>query len=792
VPLRIVCVEIANFRKLKSVRIDISDRTTLLVGSNNSGKTTAMEALRQFLVSGSAFRITDFTLSDLPAIKAIGAQWESAHAGAVLKDEKRNTLHGEEGDDLTEWEALLPSLDVWIEASKSELHRVRQLLPILDDYAGAVGVRLRYEPRDAKQLRTAYLARREAVNKTVRTRSAGDKMLKLWPIDLVDFLDRQLDDAFVVRPYKLDPTALTPPITIAAGMVGSDSEGVVGATQRLSEGEEPLESNPLARLIKVDIVNAQRGLGSDENGGRLSKQVAAYYSKHLDFDQKPEPADLDAIQATQHASEMFDERLQKAFKSPLDEVARMGYPGGANPRVVIRTDLRLVDGLKHISVLRYQMGDAPEEANELQLDLPEGMNGLGYQNLVLMIFNLMSFRDARNRVGKASISLSASDQTPEIKPLHLVLIEEPEAHLHPQVQQVFINHAYQTLAPDSRARENPDLTTQLVVSTHSSHIAHEVNFDSIRYFRRNSASDNRGIPTTTVRNLSTVFGDKSSTAKFVQRYLKVQHCDIFFADALVLVEGAAERILLPHFIQAGHPKLRESYVEYLDIGGAHAHRLRGLVDAIGIPTLVITDIDAAVSETGSGVLPALGAGQTSGNSTLEKWLQRGVDLDALSTLTLSQKSIVAPDGAAVQFAYQTPVDVTISGVARGTVLPSTFEDSLALSNLDLMSTLAGTGMLRKFATIAADVSPSTSANHVAELLFKELKTGDKAKFALDILWALPEEASLVAPTYIAEGLQWLEAQIAGLPLLSSAVVDQTENHPTETTTDAAVDVRATT
>ena len=59
--------------------------------------------------------------------------------------------------------------------------------------------------------------------------------------------------------------------------------------------------------------------------------------------------------------------------------------------------------------------------------LPERYNGLGYQNLISMVFRLMSFRDGWMRVGKAGKDLTANKT--EMSPLHLVLIEEPEAHL---------------------------------------------------------------------------------------------------------------------------------------------------------------------------------------------------------------------------------------------------------------------------------------------------------------------------------------------------------------------------
>lgn len=85
-----------------------------------------------------------------------------------------------------------------------------------------------------------------------------------------------------------------------------------------------------------------------------------------------------------------------------------------------------------------------------------------------------------------------------------------------------------------------------------------------------------------------------ATRRFVTRYLQTTHCDIFFADAVILVEGAGERILLPHFLKYFKKgELFRSYIAILEIGGSHAFRLRELIECLGLPTLIITDIDAA-------------------------------------------------------------------------------------------------------------------------------------------------------------------------------------------------------
>ena len=173
-----------------------------------------------------------------------------------------------------------------------------------------------------------------------------------------------------------------------------------------------------------------------------------------------------------------------------------------------------------------------------------------------MVFRLMAFRDSWMRVGKAKHK--ASDDT-IIPPLHLVLIEEPEVHLHTQVQQVFIRQAHKILRNHGDLGASKNFVTQMVVSTHSSHIAHECEFDSLRYFRRLPGGQ-KAIPTSCVVNLENAFGADPDTKRFVTRYLRVTHCDLFFADAAVLIEGPAERILVPNFVNY-HPEFEKALRE---------------------------------------------------------------------------------------------------------------------------------------------------------------------------------------------------------------------------------------
>jgi predicted ATP-dependent endonuclease of OLD family len=744
--MRIEFVEIGNFRKLISTRIGLSADKTVFVGANNSGKTSAITALRYFLVDRerASFCFNDFTLSHWPIIDAMGADWEAAHGAQQALPESR-------------WDEFLPFLDVWMQVEENEVHYVQGILPTLDWTGGRLGVRVRYEPSDQEKLQRDYLkARADAceLQKAGAALAAGqDKnaaqfQVAIWPRTLVEFLQRRISRYFTVRAYVLDPTACVNP-----------KNG--RAIPQALNGSEPIEGDPFKGLIRIDEISAQRGFGhvgessaDDREASRsrkLSSQLRQYYKSHLDPYESPDAKDLLALRAIEEAQEAFNMRLSDSFESPLKEMHTLGYPGVTDPKLNISTRLRPVEGLNHDAAVQFVV---PVQAGgaSINLYLPEDSNGLGYQNLISMVFRLMAFRDSWMRVGKAQSK--ASDDA-IIPPLHLVLIEEPEVHLHTQVQQVFIRQAYKILRNHAQLGEGPNFVTQMVVSTHSSHIAHECQFDSLRYFRRLPASEH-AIPTSCVVNVGEAFGGEQETKRFVTRYLKVTHCDLFFADAAVLIEGPAERILIPHFVNSHTEfnKLAESYITWLEIGGSHAHKLRSLIEKIGLTTLVVTDIDCQ-NAAGASAVPARGVNYTTRNHTLKTWWPGIEKLDALLDKPEAEKSKkYDAEQFAIRVAYQCPMEVEFKG-KKTEALAYTLEDAIVVANIELFAKLPGTGLIAKF---SSDIENSADFAALSVAMKQTLKGGGKAEFALDLL-EIEHPNDLKPPKYIREGLLWLAAQL---------------------------------
>ncbi|WPV67113.1 ATP-dependent endonuclease [Chitinophaga sp. LS1] len=716
--MKINFVHILNFRKLKSCRIDLTNQETIFVGANNSGKTSAMDALITFLKS-KELTTRDFTLSNWNHLNKIGTDWDTA------EDPQNINLN------IEQWEDYLPSIDIWINVEPTEIHYVSHLIPTLDWSGGLLGVRLRYEPKDITNLYQSYL---DGLRNSRSLSGKGTYNFKAYPKDMWDYLDREnvLKTHFTFQTYLLDPSLKDTP-------------------QRLRANAQPIQESAFSGLIKVDIINAQRGFSDINNdavdnarGRNLSSQLRSYYDKHLNPNLKPSESDIDAMESIQVAKDLFDKNLQESFQASLGELEGLNYPGFDSPAIVLSSRFNPSETLNHETAVLYKLDD------NQSLSLPEKYNGLGFQNLISIIFKLIRFRDEWMQVGK-HYQAAVVNEEKEFELLHLVLIEEPEAHLHAQVQQVFIRKAYKVLREHKNLGDNKSFTTQLVISTHSNHIAHEIDFTSLRYFKRQKGGIG-DVNTSSVVNLSNTFGSDNDTTRFAIRYLKTTHCDLFFADAAILVEGPAEKMLIPYFIKQ-HSCLSACYISILEIGGSHAHTLKPLIESLGIITLIVTDIDAVdPNDNYKKRQTEKGKGYLTGNDTIKDWLPKVANLDSLLDMKSSEKEHTT---LPIKIAFQTPYKEAEN--TNTVVYPYTFEDCMVIENRSLFQKIIkSTGLLSKMVQASKEADIITAAKKMYDAITE--KGAKKAEFALELLFLQAPEV-LKTPSYIHEGLAWLECKL---------------------------------
>lgn len=721
--MKIQSVHIRNYRKLKNSHIDFGEKETVLVGANNSGKTSAISAIVGFLKNTDRFTLKEFTATNWALINEIGEKWLENDS----VDEALLSSH--------QWDTIVPSMDVWINVEDGEQYRVNHLIPSLSTWDGKkVGVRGQYGPKDVKKLYTAYKEAKTKANileSTEEWKKAGSP--ELYPRNLCDFLGKGLNlkEYFNVKYYIIDP-ALDP--------VEEDK------VQETPDHE--LDSNPFESLIRVDTILASRdfsdpGGQSDSDIDTLSKQFQQYYKSCGLEDEELTSEGLNLLGGIAIANKTYDEKLRKTFEMPVGELKNINYPGFQNPEIKIRSKIQIEEAIKHDSAVQFAIQGME------QLVLPEKYNGLGYRNLISIYMKLIDFREKWLR--------TFSDGE-NIEPIHIVFVEEPEAHLHAQAQQVFVRKAFEALCNNELIKEHPWLNTQLVLSTHSNHIVNELDLNCMRYFRR-VIGDSK-IPISKVVNLSSTFGkDEEETKQFVTRYIRLTHCDIFFSDAVILVEGPAEKILVPNFLtKAG---LDSYYISVIEINGRHAHSFRKLIEKIGIATLIITDIDAGETKIGkdgkkhlSSVITSKGKGYKTSNPSIKNWLPKKEKIDDLLVLDEKEKII-----GNVKIAFQTSINVKWDKDTKDLVeiCPYTFEDALIFTNLELFRQ-DGLKKMGGITTISNLLRKSDSANELQQCIFEKLESKSdfkKADFAVSLLYK-NDFIDLEAPAYIKEGLNWMK------------------------------------
>jgi len=749
-------VELCKFRRLGKVQLKLDQQTTILVGANNSGKTSILTALRHFLSESAAFGAFDISLSEWPALRALGRKWQELTEDPATAA----PAPGEDWEDqLATLLSAMPTLDLWFDAEAGMFHYVRPFLSMLVWKGGPVGIRLRLEPAvdvaSLKELAWAYSIARQPV------KDMGSES-QAWPIDLLDYWLREPRKLGQVRPYSLD--AANNPIK------GTETY----QSQVLAAGAQSPDRRHLSKLIRVDFVAAQRGLGSEEADSRstssshpaglFSAQLLKFARQHLNLAPTGHGQRADLIQAVANAQLDLDQKIHDALASSVAEVKLLGYPGIHDPQEIrFRTRIHTADLLDHGTAVQYSMkGGTGEDL------LPEFSIGLGYQNLQSLSYQLVSFKAARMNPEKGSPP-----------PVHLVMIEEPEAHLHVQVQRIFPDKAHKLISPTDK--DASSLKSQLLISTHSSHLAHAEDFDRLRYVRRTLSSMTRLIPSTEVVDLGEVFGSDDETRQFAERYFRVQHTDLLFANAAIFVEGVAERMLVPLFMELKYERLNSRYVSFLDIGGSHAHRLRPLVEKLRIPTVVITDLDPVELKPGPKGhmrwMATVNTGQSGlkcGNATLREWHPKLSNVEDFKALTPAQLTWAGPPDCKVRFAWQMPVS------EAGDEWPTTFEDSLILSNIDWFK---GLNKLAEDAEVAkakdqhndgATAKPPTGVlADAAETVAAAATTADlipalhalmrdsfsKGDFAASIFERVAAGEDVACPKYIADALTWLQDEL---------------------------------
>ncbi len=653
-------IRIRNYRLLIDAELEVDPKTTLIVGRNNTAKTSCFSCI------GNVLEGKTVSFNDYPLFRR-----EDFYAKIALFMEKK--LSYEELCKQIEVVSIDFLVDYSLDDPDDNLGALSPFIIDVDVNTTTALIRAEYRLKTDEKTLWAFLESSYYKDGAFSPSEEAHEVL-------VDNFDK----LFGLTVYAINPNNM--------------------------EDKQVKSQKELHDLFPFHTIPAERVLGEDDtHNSSLGSLISGFFDmSEADLD----PKVAEEIKMLRTIVEKANKDVQKQSDEILSSVVNssigFGYPNIEELKLGVTTQLSIDDQIKNQTKLSYISGTANES-------LPSSHNGLGYKNLIKMEFLLAAFaRDVEKR-GVACVPL--------------LFIEEPESHMHPQMQTAFATYLEKFLGKLSNVQ------IQTFLTSHSAHIANTMEFAKVRYAQKSNA----GV---IYKNLNTFAQANSDNVNFIRKYLTLTKCDLFFADKAIFVEGASERLLLPDMIEkceatgvfgSGKYPLSAQYYTLIEIGGAYAHKFIPFIEFLGVPCLILTDLDsvaARISKGGKVVKKSVvvSQGETTSNETIKWWIRRnkGLPENDTSKIDLTVITSMSPDDKTrgkCHIEFQT---------AENGLCGHSLEEAVRNVN-------------RKH----YDLGDSTSEEDL------EFKGKSKTDFALDLIC---ECADYCVPAYIKSGLTWLNNQ----------------------------------
>ena len=198
---------------------------------------------------------------------------------------------------------------------------------------------------------------------------------------------------------------------------------------------------------------------------------------------------------------------------------------------------------------------SPEAGN----NVPIQTLGLGQKNILYLSLFIAELENSSNK-----------------HEINILLIEEPEAHLHPQLQKILFSNL------------NGLKTTQVFMTSHSTHIASDCDYKNLNILFRNTKKE--------VKSFAPFKGGLLSDREnlLLKRYLDATRSEMFFASAIIYVEGVGEQFIIPSIAKEVFKiNLTEHNISVIPIHSRYFDPYLKIVqnNNLEIPTVAIIDGD---------------------------------------------------------------------------------------------------------------------------------------------------------------------------------------------------------
>ena len=682
-------MKVKNFRLLKNFELNFKDELSLVIGKNNCGKTSSIIVLDKMLNSSKLF-------------------WEDINL-ECQKDLYKKII----GFDITKLDEV-------------------QLLETIN-----MQLFIEYNDNDSYENIQKFMMDLNPDNNIIVLEFisviAAKKIIELKNIisekniedfkSFSKFMSKNFANFFETKKYSR----------------GFDVE----ANKTTQDRSEEIDNKDIQKVIKVAGIRADRAVSNDDRNHVLSGLTGKYFSSYkaakdesesvfTRLEEKLEEADKELYKIYNGEKSEGEEPIDGIFSDVIDVIKT--YGGAENGiDIAIESSISEKNLLSDNTNLSYRQGG--------DYSLPETYNGLGYLNLIGILFE---------------IETNIQELFEQPADINLLYIEEPEAHTHPQLQYIFIRNIKSHIkAHRNKFLKEKNKQLQILITSHSSHIVSECNFDDIIYLKKNGNT----VIAKSFNSLKEEYGgDEQKGFKFVKQYLTMNRSELFFTDKAICIEGDTERILMPMMMHKidnkEKPKadlipLLSQNISIIEVG-AHSHIFIPLFEFLGIKVLIITDIDAATKNNNGRYVKShpQEAKYTSNASIKDFFKDTCLDESNNEFEELLKKTPEDKIKNNIRIAYQIPE-------TDGKYQASSFEDAFIALNKDFI--LKNKEGLCKYGALKDSSNDVIENGDYYNFALNNVKK--KSAFASSLLYFDDEngeeDEKWAVPHYIEEGLLWI-------------------------------------